>query len=321
MTDRSPMEDIFAEVRGMEPPPPKKPVHARVLELPEGDGVAQIFACWSDPGGPAALHRDVRDRVEAALLAHVSRSRMTLTTAGAPPLRSLRLAMFPEMDAGPAVRAFGFTADTDDDDVWKQSVAHLRSEAHLIEADVADVPASRFRARVSHAAALDGYEQALKLAMAKDPEAANEVWGARPGAPYARLATAVGLSAEPSVANFAKLESHIVRHDPGVLRMSPPLTLQAFADAACVVMAEGLRTRTRPQGKKPTATIQWAVCEDDQGTAPPPLVRVAGTDHGGALHIPIALEILRWCVMPLHDGEVPPPFAEWLADCIADLGA
>ena len=137
MTDRSPMEDIFAEVRGMEPPPPKKPVHARVLELPEGDGVAQIFACWSDPGGPRALHRDVRDRVEAALLAHVSRSRMTLAM-GAPPLRSLRLAMFPTMDAGPALRAFGFVTDADDDDVWKQSVAHLRSEAHLIDAGVAE---------------------------------------------------------------------------------------------------------------------------------------------------------------------------------------
>jgi hypothetical protein len=60
------------------------------------------------------------------------------------------------------------------------------------------------------------------------------------------------------------------------------------------------------------AQVEWAECTpDESGIAPPPLARVR---TGGAhAHVPLALELLRWCVMPIQPGEEIPPLADWVA--------
>ena len=83
------------------------------------------------------------------------------------------------------------------------------------------------------------------------------------------------------------------------------MLFQALCDAAGVHAARGLGL-----------PVQWAISEpDEDGMAPPPLLRTRGS--AGDVHVPVGLELLRWCVMPLREGESVPPLSAWCRDRFA----
>lgn len=290
-------QDIFGEARATEDAVPLLPVHARVLAQREGESAAWVFVCWSDPGSESALHTALRERVEAAFLAELSRARSSFEPDEGK-LRALRLVLWPELDAARAVKAFGFAPAAVETVAWRDTLAIVRGEAQRVGASVADAPCSAWSAAVSRASTLDALEARLWMRVTHGK--VSDVWGAEPGSLYALLAKELGVDAEDTDDAFRAMERAIVSPERGVVRFVPPLLFQAFADAAGVFL-------TRAVGRP----VAWGLCEaDDEGLSPPPILQL---DDGTLL--PIALEILRWCIMPIGAEETaPPPFADWLAD-------
>lgn len=291
------VEDIFGEARAAEDAVPLLPVHARVLTQREGESAAWVFVCWTDPGSETALHTALRDRVEAAFLAELSRARSSFEPDEGK-LRALRLILWPELDAARAVKAFGFAPAAVDTVGWRDTLAIVRGEAQRTGATVADAPSSAWSATVLRSVALDALEARLWMRVTRAK--VSDVWGAEPGSLYALLAKELGVDAEDTDAAFRAMERALVSAERGVVRFIPPLLFQAFADAAGVFLTRAVH---RP--------VAWGLCEaDDDGLSPPPILQL---DDGTLL--PIALEILRWCIMPIGaEEEAPPPFADWLAD-------
>ncbi len=282
-------------------PIPLAPVHVRALEQDAGDHRAFVLAVWSDPGGALALHRALRPRVEATLLAELAHAP---AEARERPLRfdALRLAVFPPMDeVEPAVRAFGLRRVDATGPAWHQALAHLRSESQLVGAGVPDEPASAWEAEMAHLDANDALEQALRDGGVDEP------WGRTPGGPFRRLAAAMREAGfgepTPDLDGLALVERVVVQHEPGPVRWIPPLVFQALADLFALA-AQSLGRRR----------VEWAECEppEEGALTPPPLVRVS--DDGGFAHVPLGLELLRWCVMPIQPGERVPPLRDWVAD-------
>ena len=297
----SPLDDIFASLKQPAEDVPLADVHVRALEQDAADHSAWVLAVWSDPGGPQALHRELRARVEATFLLALSRTAAQLRERAehaSPPLRALRLAVFPELDAEAAVRAFGLARADATTAAFRQAIAHLRHEAEEVGAQVADEPSTVWEARIAHR------EENAALEAKLLATTADEAWGQSPGAPAARLASAIagGDGDGPSLDldGLRAVEDAIVQRDPGPVRFIPPLVFQALCDHVALAM--------RRRGVE----VEWAECApDDSGIAPPPLVRVR---TGGAYaHVPLALEVLRWCVMPIQPGETIPPLADWVA--------
>lgn len=298
-----PLDELFDPLRAPGEPVPYAPVHARVLEQDATDHHAWVLAVWEDPGGPQALHRALAQRIEATLLAELSRPVAELRDRAAL-FEAVRLLVFPELeDVAAAVRAFGLTPveDASPSAGWIQALAHLRHEAQVVGADVADEPSSRWEAPISH---LEVAEQLERTLIERTPE---ESWGESPGSPLARLSTAMkqaGLGTPTAdLAGLRQVEQAVVQRQPGPIRWIPPLVFQALCDLAAVA---GAGVSKRP--------VQWALCEppEEGGLVPPPLVRVETPD--GWAHVPLGLEVLRWCVMPLQPGEQVPSLAEWVAD-------
>ncbi len=104
------------------------------------------------------------------------------------------------------------------------------------------------------------------------------------------------------MAGLDLLETIFGQQRPGILRFIPPRFFLAIADTIGVVAA-------REFGAK----VAWSdASPDDDGFAPPPLLRIATKE--GEAHIPAALHLLTWCIMPLADGEVAPALSEWALD-------
>lgn len=310
--------------------PPRLPVHARVLDLQAVEGRVRSFACWEDPGGPQALFAALRARVEGSLVGELSETAHALVEEDARAMEqgqapdrgpaALHLAVYPTIaDVDRAVRAFGLERRPAGDPALRPTLAALRHEwAELgIDAPLPEPPAATFAARVRPAApAVDALERQLRRA------GIDDVWGADPGAPFRRLAEALPRRVgEPSsngdgatdgpldpddLATIDRLESALVPRDPGVVRWIPPLVFQALCDAVGVVASRALGAR-----------VDWGVSapDEDTGLAPPPVFRITGGE--GERYLPIALELLRWCVMPLAEGEAPPTLSEWLADAFS----
>lgn len=290
--ERGPLDDLFPGLRRPPAEVPDDPVHPRVLALPGDDCVDFGFVVWSDPGGPQALHGALRERVEATLLSELSRPATHVLDV---PLRALRLVVFAAVDGLPeAVRAFGFRPDEASD-----VVALARGEASALGREVPD-DASVWRAPVETRPLATRVAERLRGSMN------DEVFGARPGALFARLNVALEVEGErplpPRLASLDALEALLVPTTPGVVRWIPTLVFQALCDAVGVVAARDL-------GRE----VQWAECAPDaDGLAPPPLLRASAL--AGWAHLPVGLELLRWCVMPVAESESVPPLSAWLTD-------
>ncbi|MCA9574287.1 MAG: hypothetical protein KC668_02590 [Myxococcales bacterium] len=305
------LQELFPALSRPTPRLPLEPLHARVLEVSEPDGRGLVLTCWRSPGGAASLHAGLRPRVEAALLAELSRPASELREL-TQELCSLRLTVFDDIggDVPAALRAFGL-APVSLDDVragqgWRDALAHLRGEAQQHGHEVPDEPLSAYQADIRLPEGEAG-QRAAALESALRERLGDAVFGERPGALYAHLAKLapehLGLPApEPTCDSLAALEHALVSLRPGPIRYIAPATFQALCDFVAVIAAREFNRR-----------VEWAPSEPDElGLTPPPLVRAYLDDAW--VHIPLGLHLLRWCIMPLQPGEVVPPLSDWVLD-------
>lgn len=286
---------------------PRAPVHPRALDIDEATGSGLVLVCWEDPGGAAALHRALKPRVEAALLAGLCRSPQELKESPRRPAW-LRLACFePVEDVEAAVRAFGL-ARAEVGPSWRHTLAHVRGEASKSDREVPDEPAEAFEVAIEMPEGKRGVELA-RLEAALEAEGIDRVWGAPPGASFMRLRQAaqqeLGLGIEPTLDALLEVEALFAQDRLGVVRYIPPLVFQGLCDMIAVIANEELG---RP--------VQWAETHpDEQGLRAPPVVRAKLDD--GVVYIPLGQHVLRWCMMPLLPGESVPPLADWALDQFA----
>lgn len=265
-----------------------------------------VLACWSDPGGPAALHEELKKRVEAALLSELSRTASDLVSFERRITR-LRFICFPsiEWDLKSALSAFGFEAVDPEGGDLRDALAHLRAEAQRVGAAVEDMPSSAWDAPTALPAGERG-QWIMEVESELVRRAGEESWGEKPGAPFGRLA---GLleergdeTLEPDSASLDAIEARLVQRAPGPIRWIPPMLFQALCDMVAAVAA-----------KEHGAQVQWAECAPEEGGfAPPPVIRAKGS--GGWIHIPLGMHLLQWCVMPVMPGETIPSVSEWARD-------
>ncbi|MEO0323680.1 MAG: hypothetical protein AAF447_12040 [Myxococcota bacterium] len=292
------------------PPVPRRAVHPRVMELPVPGNAAQPFdlalVLWDDPGGPEKTHGALRPLVEAALLVELSRPAATLPAAAVSPasLRFFAYADVPQLDE--AVAAFGLRRDAAPS-LGEAALRALRGEASASGREPPEAPVATFTAP----AALPAKPQVAALETRLRGNLGEAVFGAPPGGLFAKLNEALEAEGEaplpPVAASLDTLEAMLAGRPPGPLRWMPPLFFQALADAIGVIAVQEF-------GQK----VQWAECQpDDEGVAPPPLVRSRG-EGGSWEHVPLGLHLLRWCVMPLQAGERIPPLSEWMLDQFAE---
>jgi hypothetical protein len=306
------LQELFPALKRPTPSLPLEPLHARVLEVHEPIGRGLVLTCWRNPGGAASLHAGLRPRVEAALLAELSRPATELRELEQE-LRTLRLAVFDAVggDVSAALQAFGLQPLSVDamraSAGWRDALAHLRGEAQQQGHVIPDEPQAAYEADITLPDGPAG-ERVLGLEKALRERLGDEVFGARPGALFAHLAKLapehLSLSAplEPSCDSLGAFEHALVTLRRGSIRYIPPAVFQALCDFVAVIAA-------REFGRR----VEWAPSEpDDLGLSPPPLVRAYLDDAW--VHIPLGLHILRWCIMPLQPGEVVPLLSDWVLD-------
>jgi hypothetical protein len=268
-------------------------VHGRVLEVAVGDGAAWVLASFEPAPDAPALHRAMKERVEALLLSELSRSAKSLREEGRKRYDRIWFASFAPLppDADRALAPFGFRpiarSAGDDGAEFRGALAALRHEGGV------DEPTALFEATIAHGPT-DAAHDALASALG------DRVWGERPRLLFDRALAAFAITGNASaVSELELLETKVVSDATGVVRFIPPLLFQALADGAAAVVGE--------LGRE----VQWAELHEEDGLAPPPLFRFR--DGSSWAHVPIGHELLRWCVMPLAPGERPPRFSEWIA--------
>lgn len=295
MPEEGPLDALMKGLRAPAPHLPDVPVHPRVLTLPGPDGAALLFVLWRDPGGAQALHEALRPMVEAALLSELSRP---AEGAMEVPLASLRLLSFSAIQgAEAAVAAFGLRPVPLDTD-WRDMVAKARGEASVVGREVPDEPVAAFVAPAATTTT------ALELEPMLRERCGDEVWGARPGAFFARAVELLNRTGDwgPDLEAVDAFAAEVVPAGMNCVRWIPPFCFQALCDAVALAAAEELGVK-----------IAWAEgTPDEEGLAPPPLVAIEAT--GAPRYLAVGEELLRWCVMPLRQGETVPPLSAWVRD-------
>lgn len=274
-------------------------VHPFALRLTDPDDPSLVLTVWKDPGGPAALHHALRPVVEGTLLGELTRTPATAQEDGTR-FRSLKLVVFPSIsgDLHAALRAFGFHPAEASRPGTRRALGYLRHEAQVLGLDVPDEPTQVLEATIAQPpAAVEDAERKLL------EETGEEPWGATPGAPFRRLIRALLPDEKGSpLTLLGRIEQEVVSPEVGPIRFIPPAIFQALCDGVAVAASVDVG-----------ATLDWALCEpDEEGIAPPPVVRVRAP--AGIRHVPLGTALLRWCVMPILPGESIPPLVDWVRD-------
>lgn len=286
---------------------PYAPVHVRALAFEEGASLTLGFVVWALPANATALRRDLGQRIEAALLALLSRTVDDVSEEGERRPSRIRVLFFeaPGPDTEAALAPFGLAQVAYDPVAMAPTMSHVRGEALRCGAPSPDAPAAVFEVAVALPDAERG-ETLASVELALREAVAGTVWGASPGSFFRALSTVLVARGEAPLAasteGIDRIELLAGQFVPKRIRWIPPMVFQALCDAVGVVAS-------REFGRK----VDWASCEpDDDGLAPPPLLRAKLPD--GVVHVPIAEHVLRWSMMPLADGEIPPPLGDWAAD-------
>ncbi len=288
-----PLGELLAQLPPVPADAPREAVHTRVLPVATDAGAELVFACWRDPGGAKALFDALQRRVEGSLLGELSRSAEDLRETPSA-LTGLRFFSFCDITGiEAAVRAFGLSRTGGKDPQTRASLGHVRHEAGLFGETAIDEPRSVFAARTVVTPLAEKVEEELV-------QVTGDVWGRNPGAPFARLREAIDHAGGPTITPDSKgiraAEAALFTDQPNVLRWVGPMTFQALSDHLAVAVSREL-------GRK----VDWAESAPDEGgIAPPPMIRV-----DGKVHVPLALEILRFAVMPRAKDEVVLGLAEW----------
>jgi len=299
--------EMFPQVASTSDPIPLEPVHVRALAFEEQDALTLGFIVWKDPGGPRVLRRELGLRIEAALLSLLSRSADDLAKEGERRPSRLLVLAFDSLadDVAGALAPFGLREIAYDAAAFATTMALVRGEALRCGADAPDAPVAVYSVPVAlpdepRGTNVETLEAVLREGLA------GVVWGERPGSHFLGLSASLGAIDEaplaPVSASLDRIETIACQLVPGRIRWIPPLVFQAICDSVGVIA-------TKELGRK----VDWAPSDaGEDGLAPPPLLRARLAD--GTVHIPIGEHILRWSMMPLAKGEVPPPLSEWLLD-------
>lgn len=304
MSTERPLDAFLPDLRTQEARLPKTALHPRVLDVERESGYEWILALWQDPGSAKNLHDQARQLIEATMLAELSRTpaageTLNRTRAG------LRLEAFStvETDLSKALRAFGFSLSKDS--IGKDSLDELRREGTSMGWDVPETPVSSWFASAEMPAGEHGEKlNAVHLEMINAMQ--NDVWGMTPGGPSKLaanlLSEAFGTTIEPTDRGMRSLELLLVQTSrPNVIRWIPPILFQAMCDFVGVVLSHHYKLQ-----------VEWAECTPEEGDyGPPPVFRVMRKD-GDFQHLPIGLHLLRWCIMPILEGDEIPPLSEWM---------
>ena len=295
VTERGPLDELFPGARAKREPLPDAPVHPRVLEVRDAPDVASfVVVVWPDAQDGPELRTRLAQVVEATLLAELSRAPSDLHGDGARRVGSLRLVSYAPIDPA-AVARFGLQP-VQADDSWQEALAHVRGEASAAGREPPENEPALFQAIfVEPSEALADLERALRSV------GDEAIFGVTPGALARQVAKALGVDA----VDLDGLGRALVPDALERMRWVEPMLFQALCDGAGVHAARALKL-----------PVQWAVSEpDEDGMAPPPLLRTRST--AGDVHVPVGLELLRWCVMPLREGESVPPLSAWCKDRFA----
>jgi hypothetical protein len=320
MSTERPLDSLLPDLREAYEPLPRTALHQRVLEVDTGDdGFEWVMACWEDPGGARALHEQMRDLVEATLLAHLSQP-ATARESIERHFRRLRLYCFTpiEGDAAQALKPFGFVPAKYQPEAHVGRMAALSDEAKKMGRRLPMSPHSVWVASIAEPTAA-----ALALASALPDKFGTEVWGQTPGF-FSKVMAEVFATQHknqkpiaPSVQGLRAIEEKVVWSgagvgavsgagvQSGVIRWIPPLEFQGLCDLIGVVMVA-------EWGHE----LQWAMCDQDPlGLYPPPHFRLQLPDRApeqGVDHFLVGQQVLQWCMMPLQPGEQVPPLWQWL---------
>lgn len=306
MSPERPLDALLPGLGAAQKGVERRPLHPRVLEV-EVEGEREwVFAGWQDPGGARMFHQHLRKLVEATFLHELSQP----PSSGADMLgrryARLRLMMFCDVEGlEQAVQAFGFRTRPWDEARHGASVGVLRDEAETVHGSLPSVPWSVWEAPIRHPQGRLG-EQLLELQAMMSERMGDDVWGATPGGPSRLLSIYLretfGEEIQPDLEGLDRMEFLLVQRETGCIRWIPPLLFQALADFVGVVLHTHFK-----------CGVSWAVSEqEDDGMIPPPLFRI--TRGPQQTHLPIALHLLRWCMMPIQEGEEVPPLSAWLRD-------
>lgn len=303
--------ELFPHLGGKAEDVPFAPVHVRALAFEDGPSLTLGFVVWKQPESAAALRRDLGQRIEAALLALLSRTAEAVLDEGERRPSLLRVLFFEALapESRAALAPFGLVEVPYDAVAMAATMSHVRGEAQRCGLESPEQPTAVFEVKVAPPDAERGHtlaqiEETLRRALEE------AVWGASPGAFFRALSSVLIARGEAplpaTIEALDRIELIAGQLVAGRIRWIPPAVFQALCDTVGVVASREFARR-----------VDWAACEpDEDGIAPPPLLRAKLPD--GVVHIPIAEHVLRWSMMPLADGEVPPPLGEWALDQFGD---
>jgi hypothetical protein len=267
-------------------------VHGRVLEAALDDATAWVLASFDAAPDAASLHRALKERLEALFLSELSRSAASFREHGRKRFEKIWFATFAPLPshADRALAPFALSPGDVRLIAFRRALAALRHEGGA----GVDEPSALFEATIENDRSLDEPHDALARALG------DHVFGVRPRHSFDAALRCLDITPRRDLLEtLSLLERRVVSSTRGVVRFVPPLFFQAMADgAAAAVHALGRE-------------VQWAESHDDEGLFAPPLFRFR--DASGWAHVPIGVELLRWCVMPLGSSEGVPPFTEWVA--------
>jgi len=292
-TEPGPLDELFPGVRARRPESSALPVHPRVLEVRDAPDVASfVLVVWPDAEDGPELWQLLGRVIEATLLAELSRTPTDLQDDELRRVGSMRLVSYAPLEPQ-AIAPFGFRPDTLDD-AWREALAHVRGEASAAGREVPETAPLLFRAPFAEPS-----ELAMRLERGIRAVGDEATFGATPGA----LARRVGASLEIDPSDLDAVGAALVPDANDVVRWVEPMLFQALCDAAGVHAARVLGL-----------PVQWAVSDaDEDGMAPPPLLRTV-SPSAGDVHVPVGMELLRWCVMPRTASEEVPPLSAWCRD-------
>lgn len=290
---------------------PLADVHVRALAFEDGPSLTLAFVIWKLPTSPAVLRRELGQRIEGALLALLSRSADDVLAEGERRPSRIRVLFFdsPSAESEAALAPFGLAKVPYDAVAMAATMSHVRGEALRCGTTAPDEPSAVYEVEVAPPAAERGAVLA-SVELALREAVTGTVWGEQPGSFFRALSGVLAARGEAplpaTTESIDRLELLAGQFVPARVRWIPPAVFQALCDVVGVVAS-------REFGRK----VDWAASEpEEDGFAPPPLLRAKLPD--GVVHIPIAEHLLRWSMMPLAEGELPPPLADWVADQFGD---
>lgn len=285
-------------------------IHPHALEMPwrtEDESTASgalVLTCWSDPESPMALHHDLQEAIERTLLHELSRPPADLRESGQVQHEALWLISFATRPLpAEALRAFAlkpqdFLSDSAGSR-FRQTIAKIRGEAQRTKQQDLEEPTEVFSVPIVRSERAQSSEAILSS------QGGEQSWGNPPGWAGESLCRTLKQGPPFDLRTLESLERTLVPDESECIRWIPSLCFQALCDLVGILSTTSTRSVDWASAAAPAEGSKAEIAE----TIPPLLRMREGSEE---MHVPIGLELLRWCVMPKQPGEVIPPFSKWL---------